>query len=40
MKKTNLNEYLLSKYGKGKDEEIRRKYDSQRQKYIGQGKKQ
>jgi hypothetical protein len=39
MKKTNLNEYLLSKYGKGKDEEIRRKYKLQQDKYIQQGKK-
>jgi hypothetical protein len=39
MKKTNLNEYLLSKYGKGKDETIRKKYNLQREKYVEQGKK-
>jgi hypothetical protein len=39
MKKTNLNEYLLSKYGKEKDEIIRRKYNEQKVKYIEQGKK-
>jgi hypothetical protein len=39
MKKTNLNEYLLSKYGKGTDEEIRKKYKEQQAKYIEQGKR-
>ena len=38
MKKTNLKEYLLSKYGKG-EKSIMLKYNSQRQKYVEQGKK-
>jgi hypothetical protein len=38
MKKTNLNEYLLAKYGK-KEKEIITKFSSQKMKYITQGKK-
>jgi len=39
MKKTNLNEYLLSKYGKEKDATIRIAYKKQKDRYIEQGKK-
>jgi hypothetical protein len=38
MKKTNLKEYLNAKYGK-EEKSIMLKYNSQRQKYIEQGKK-
>ena len=38
MKKINLNQYLLGKYGKG-EKEIITKFSSQKMKYITQGKK-
>ena len=38
MKKINLNEYLLSKYGNNVTN-ITRKFDEQKVKYVQQGKK-
>ncbi len=38
MKKTNLEQYLLAKYGK-RELEILAKFSSQKMKYITQGKK-
>ena len=39
MKKTNLNEYLLNKYGNNV-KNITRKFDEQKEKYKQQGKKE
>jgi hypothetical protein len=39
MKKTNLNEYLLNKYG-NKVTDITRKFNEQKEKYKQQGKKE
>jgi hypothetical protein len=38
MKKTNLNEYLLAKYG-NKVKNIAKKFTEQKAKYVQQGKK-
>jgi hypothetical protein len=38
MKKINLNEYLLAKYG-NKVKNITKKFDEQKVKYVQQGKK-
>jgi len=38
MKKTNLNEYLLAKYG-NKVKDVVKKFTAQKAKYVQQGKK-
>jgi hypothetical protein len=39
MKKTNLNEYLLAKYGNKGTNTITLKFNEQKVKYVQQGKK-